>query len=170
MSNRSWRWAGALGALVTMLVFADGARADMVTLSAMLDGAQEVGGGDADGMGVALIMIDTSTNAITWAINAMDIDLPLTGAHIHQGAAGANGSILVDFNATFMGTTTDTDAGAIAANPSGFYVNLHNAAFPGGAIRGQLTLVPEPSSLALIGLGGLGLLGYGLRRRAREAA
>jgi hypothetical protein len=28
--------------------------------------------------------------------------------------------------------------GEIAANPSGYYVNLHNARFPGGAIRGQL--------------------------------
>jgi hypothetical protein len=29
---------------------------------------------------------------------------------------------------------------AIAADPAGYYVNLHNPRFPGGAIRGQLTL------------------------------
>lgn len=45
------------------------------------------------------------------------------------------------------------------------YINFHTAQFPGGEIRGQLFVVPEPGSLALLGLG-FGLLGLaGLRRR-----
>jgi hypothetical protein len=43
------------------------------------------------------------------------------------------------------------------------YVNLHNANFPGGEIRGQ---IPEPAAFALLGLG---LLGLGVRRRSRAA-
>lgn len=30
-------------------------------------------------------------------------------------------------------------AAAIAANPAGFYFNMHSTAYPGGLIRGQLT-------------------------------
>ena len=35
-------------------------------------------------------------------------------------------------------TLTAAQANAIKANPGGFYVNVHNGAFPNGAIRGQL--------------------------------
>jgi len=49
------------------------------------------------------------------------------------------------------------------------YINFHTVQFGGGEIRGQITAVPEPSSIALAGIGAIGLIGYGwLRpRRAR---
>jgi hypothetical protein len=43
------------------------------------------------------------------------------------------------------------------------YLNIHTSAFPGGEIRGFLTPVPEPGSIALFGLGAVGLAA--LRRR-----
>jgi hypothetical protein len=74
----------------------------------------------------------------------------VTGFHIHQGAVGVNGPIIVDFTGvaplvpagsgfTFTKTGLVLPAASEAAFlGGGTYVNIHTAAFPGGAIRGQL--------------------------------
>ena len=75
-------------------------------------------------------------------------------AHIHPGATGVNGSVLVSTGLTAAeaitladGTGTLTfsgialkqeDAQAIVSNPAGYYFNIHTALTPGGAVRGQL--------------------------------
>ncbi|MGZ5089618.1 MAG: CHRD domain-containing protein [Burkholderiales bacterium] len=46
------------------------------------------------------------------------------------------------------------------------YINFHTTQFPGGETRGFLVVLPEPPSLALLGIGALGLFAFGLRRRA----
>jgi hypothetical protein len=43
-------------------------------------------------------------------------------------------------------------------------MNVHTSVFPGGEIRGQLLLIPEPSTAALLGLGA-GATALALRRR-----
>jgi len=48
------------------------------------------------------------------------------------------------------------------------YLNIHTANFPGGEIRGFLRLVPEPSSVILMGIGTAGILGSGVRRLRRN--
>lgn len=71
-------------------------------------------------------------------------DLAATAAHIHQGAAGVAGPVVVNFGAPggigFVGCVqvAKTVADSIKATPANFYVNVHNAQFPAGAIRGQL--------------------------------
>jgi hypothetical protein len=75
-----------------------------------------------------------------------------TAGHIHQGAVGVAGGIVVPL---FVAPTPPTNARhikqsgvatpnagttgtALCQNPSAYYVNYHTTAFPGGAIRGQL--------------------------------
>jgi hypothetical protein len=133
-----------------------------------------VGGGDPDGYGGATVMIDTLTNSVSWMFYVLNIDTPTMG-HIHAGAAGVNGPVIIPFNVAggaTAGSVIDADAASInPGNAMSFYVNLHNAAYPGGAVRGQLMYaktvsppVPEPETYALL-LAGLGVVGWVARRR-----
>lgn len=63
------------------------------------------------------------------------------------------------------GTTATAEAALIAAIQSGrTYLNIHTSTFGGGEIRGFLTPVPEPTTMAMLGLGSL-LLARAARRR-----
>ena len=129
-----------------------GAAADKVArpFVAQLTGAAEVPGpGDTDGAGAASITIDPISTEVCWDLRASNIDAP-TMAHIHSGAAGVAGPVLIPLtvpNPTVAGcvkgssltpAVTTVMLEDIVANPSKYYVNVHNATFPNGAIRGQL--------------------------------
>lgn len=163
-------------ALAVAAVAAMPAQAAIDTYVATLLGANEVPAADADGFGVAAVTIDNVALTVSWSILALNIDMPLTGAHIHAGPAGVNGGVIVNFSGQLTGTGLfDADLASITpANAADFYVNLHNAAYPGGAIRGQLQYVttvnppiPEPGTYAML-LAGLGAVLMVAGRRRRE--
>jgi hypothetical protein len=150
--------------IATLAAVTPTANATIYQFQADLNGANETGVGDPDGMGTAMLWIDDVAMTVDWDFQFSDIDLPLTGAHIHSGVAGVAGSVVVNFNALASGMDlVDSDLASVLADPSAFYINLHNASFPTGAIRGQLALVPEPSAWGLM-LAGLGLLAWRQRR------
>jgi len=63
------------------------------------------------------------------------------------------------------GTTASAEAALTSAMAAGeAYLNIHSTTFPGGEIRGFLVAVPEPSSIALLGLGASALV-FAVRRR-----
>jgi CHRD domain len=131
-------------------------QSDEIRLDARLSGDQEVPPADPDGTGSAKVELKPAEEQVCFAVSFKDIGTPNRG-HIHRGVAGVNDEIVVEF---FELVATPSDPrhdeledrsrlercvpaspsilNAIATNPAGFYVNLHNARFPAGAIRGQL--------------------------------
>jgi len=114
-------------------------------LTATLTGAAEVPDpGDTDGRGSAEFRVNPGQGSVCYTVTHSGIDAP-TMAHIHTGAAGVAGGVAVPLTVAAGGAidgcagTTREQALALIQSPETFYVNLHNAAFPGGAIRGQLS-------------------------------
>ncbi len=118
----------------------------------------------------------------------------VTRMHIHRNIAGANGSIvfgMIDANALLRNDNNPNDLAIDISNlhitgawdlpegnltnlgleldelfANGLYLNFHTSDHAPGEIRGQILFaVPEPGSLALLGIGALGLMGPALRRR-----
>lgn len=114
------------------------------TYTANLRGANEVGPGDPDASGTAEISIADELTRVCWDLNDMRGLGPITGAHIHRGAAGVDGPVVMPLaQATeggWRGCSTDTDwvQRAFDEGLSNYYVNVHTAEYPNGAIRGQL--------------------------------
>jgi hypothetical protein len=122
--------------------------------SATLSGAAEVPAvtTTASGSATVNIITDSEVTEINYEVTYAGLSGPLTAAHIHLGAAGSNGGILLPLvigPSPFSGTLKEADltptgnvtafAGAIdAIRSGGTYINLHTAANPGGEIRGQL--------------------------------
>lgn len=113
-------------------------------LQTNLTGAAEVPGpGDPDGAGTAEITVNPGKSQVCYKITVTNI-APATAAHIHEAPATAAGPVKVTLGAPTSGTssgcvTVDRDlALEILKRPADYYVNVHNAAFPAGAVRGQL--------------------------------
>jgi hypothetical protein len=110
---------------------------------AALNGGNEVPAGDPDGWGRADVSINDATDRVCTDLEVRSISA-VTAAHIHRGAAGVNGPPVVnldppdDNDSDDCDSITDSLADEIRANPSAFYVNVHTADYPNGAIRGQL--------------------------------
>lgn len=149
MTDRRIRLVVLALLLVTLtLAFASAASAApdaMAGLRARLTGAQEVPGpGDPDGGGRAVVRVFPRLQRVCYRLWVSDID-PATAAHIHVGRPGEAGPVVVPLNAPTDGYSegcvegVDRDlADALAARPRQYYVNVHNAAYPAGAVRGQL--------------------------------
>jgi len=163
MKRRTRAIAGA-GALAAALAFGGASIASAghtnQVLNTELDGRQEVAAastsnrivGDPDGRGEAYVFgIDTDATTLCYVLTVDKIG-PATAAHIHEAAAGTNGPVVVNLAAPADGNAADCltegEAGKfvgdqtvadILAHPEDYYVNVHNAEYPNGAIRGQLS-------------------------------
>ncbi len=132
-------------ALATALVLAGSAMAGGRPISAVLTGAAEAPGpGDPDGSGTVSLTFNPGTGDVCYDFSVAGV-APLTAAHIHVAPAGSPGPVVIPLpptNATGGSgcVTADRDLiVAIVRNPAAYYFNVHNAEFPPGALRGQLT-------------------------------
>ena len=141
-------------ALAFCFLFAGGASAQVSTYVANLTGANETPNpADPDGVGFVVVTMDQGAGTIVFTAYAQSINT-IVMSHIHRGAAGVTGPIIIPFNMTFVnGVSSGTLTGIagsllseIVANPPGYYFNIHTTDFPGGAIRGQLR--PAPGTAA----------------------
>jgi CHRD domain len=141
------------------------------TFTAALSAANEVPpitNAESGGRGDATITFDgprdangnfTGPVAVTFVVNlnGFPANTPINIAHIHTGAAGATGSVLVattlaagqvvlssagtgSFTSVANGVLPDVAQG-IVNNPAGFYFNAHSTLNAGGVVRGQLVKV-----------------------------
>ena len=134
--------ATAVGSFALVAMSAGPALAD--EFAALMSGANETPVlGDPDGFGVTRVTLSNSNTRLCYQIYVRNI-APATLAHIHRGAAGVPGPVVVNFTPPTFGVSQGCTSIAqslgdeIEANPELFYSNVHNAQFPGGAVRGQL--------------------------------
>jgi hypothetical protein len=100
--------------------------------------------GPAGARGRAVLDVDSYQHRVCYNLDYQGVSKP-TGAHIHHGRAGTNGPVVVPLDRGDEGCV-GADRGLlrqIQASPHEFYVNIHTAENPDGAIRGQLEYPSE---------------------------
>jgi len=147
-----------------LLTLAFSAAAQAQTFTATLHGGNENPGVLTGSAGTATVTLNTATNTITYRVEVYNMPVGTTASHIHVGAHGVNGPVVINLTVpaggisndyALTGTATTTDLVARAAQGinswedfvqalllGNTYVNVHSTANPGGEIRGQLTRVP----------------------------
>ena len=137
------------------------ASAQTVVLTANLTGANEppIPGILTGAFGSATITVNLTTRTVTYMVNVFNLPSGVTASHIHVGAVGIAGPVVVNFapavtssnDFSFTGVVQDTafvlrpDQGIRSADDmfqailgGNSYVNVHSSVNPGGEIRGQL--------------------------------
>jgi CHRD domain len=152
-------------ALVAVLgLGAQTASAQTYTLTATLTGAGENPAINTGAFGSATVTVDMSAKTVTYRVDVYNLPSGVTASHIHAGAIGTNGPVVVNFappvpasnDFGFSGTVRDTefvlrpDQGIRSADDmfqailgENSYVNVHSTVNGGGEVRGQLLLLKK---------------------------
>ena len=117
-----------------------------------LDGASEVPPANSAARGHCTAVLDGLSLYLSCTSNLGGV----TGAHIHRGFAGENGDVEVALTAgrVIGETVVLTEEQAALAVQGGLYINLHTEAFPGGELRGQVTLDQVEGTSSILARGG----------------
>jgi len=134
--------AGVLAVVVLAPALALGSSTK--TVSAKLTGKAEKPTGDPNGSGFVVVKLNEDTRRVCWTFSKIKKIGTPQAAHIHKGKAGKSGPVWIPLGAAFKakGCTTATkhQVDEVLEYPNRYYVNIHNAKYPNGAIRGQLAV------------------------------
>ena len=112
--------------------------------AAQLSGANEVPAVATAGEGLFIANLSKSETEVKFHMVFRGLSSDITGAHIHNAPAGANGGVIFDLSGFISGNLIDgtwDPTGFVDALKAGeLYVNVHTVNNPGGEIRGQLLL------------------------------
>jgi hypothetical protein len=112
-------------------------------VSAKLKGLNETPvKGDPNGVGFVVVTFNANKGTACWKFKGVKkIGVP-SAAHIHKGNKGKSGPVTIAFGTTYKASGCAKAPKAtiekIETNPNAYYVNIHNAKYPAGALRGQL--------------------------------
>ena len=113
-------------------------------LTTTLTGAAEIPGpGDPDGTGTASVTLNHGKGEVCYELTVDKIGAA-NAAHIHEGAVDKAGPPIANLTPPASGTSKGCVAldkekiKLVMQSPENYYVNIHNAEFPDGAVRGQL--------------------------------
>lgn len=111
-------------------------------LEIALKGSNESPAAPASNTGRVELTLNAKTGKVCWDFKLRKIDGKPNQAHIHKGRRGVSGNVVVPLGGAYarQGCTTAAKATvkAILRSPASYYVNVHNAKHPLGAMRGQL--------------------------------
>jgi CHRD domain len=128
-------------ALVGVLA-ANAATTASVKFEVALKGNNEAPAAPGSNKGKVELTLNKATGKVCWEFKLAKIDGKPTQAHIHKGKAGVSGNVVVPLGANYkrQGCTSAAKSlvKSIAGHPGAYYVNVHNAKHPLGAMRGQL--------------------------------
>jgi hypothetical protein len=138
--------AGCTAICVTAALATVSSAAD-TKLYAKMSGSQEKPKGDPDGTGAAVLTFKSAQ--VCYVITPKKAGSTFTAGHIHAGKKGVAGPPVVPLwvkpkkvsggKLSGCASAKAADIAKIKAKPANYYVNIHNAAYPSGAVRGQLT-------------------------------
>jgi hypothetical protein len=122
--------------------------------TAVLSGLNETPPNNSPGAGVGVFYLDPAGTTITYTLTYTGLTGPATASHLHRGAPGQAGPIIVPFCQGSCGNPITGSAPWDPANTPALlagnvYANVHTAQFPGGEIRGQLVercVTPTPTT------------------------
>src|SRR6476659_8541827 len=133
-----------LGSLIATPALAGGR-----PFSTTLLGPNEVPSGDPDATGTATVWVNPGTGTVCYSWSVSNAATPIAAAHIHHAVAGVAGPVVVPLPPTGPSSGAGCVTGVarslaldIIRHPWDYYVNTHNAEFPAGVARGQLSRTP----------------------------
>ena len=160
-------------ALTTITALSVGTAQAQWIFQAFLSGINENPANGSPATGTCTLTLNAAQTQITVDLFWSGLTAPATASHIHgPGGAGTNAPVIFPFSGVPAATSGSIPEQTFAITAQqvtwlfdGYlYANVHTSTFPGGEIRGQLLLVPEPACASLIALAAVPAI-WRLRRR-----